>query len=923
MMILKTQRVVQLCICLTFLTHFSSINAATLKGKILDASSSEPLTGAIIYNKQYIKLDDEARLDGGYVFKKLSPGKYTFVIQFMGYESQEREIEIISETDVISINFLLQEKHLTLQQIEVVGVADKESALSARNTELKSDNLINVTAAKTIQLSPDITVANVLQRMSGVTVQRTANSGEGQYAIIRGMDKRYNTTQINGVKIPSPNDKNRYVPMDIFPSDIIASLEVIKALTPDMEGDAIGGVMNLVMKDAPDKLLVSGSASVGYNKLFMDRPFYQYDAQVVSQKSPAELYGSDYHAKISDFPTANLVFNPIQPRPNLNGSFSIGNRFFERKLGVILSVSNQNNFSGSDAFMAFPRTKPNPGNMPGFETRDNLQYSLNQNRLGIHNKFDFNINQYNKISMYNVYFELDKYISKNTIETSLGTGVGNVVNMNRSQTQFEKLYSSTLSGKHIITETLKADWTAAYSIASANYPDDVELQYNSTVIDKPLLQSLNHKWRHNNDADLSGYANLSWKPLNEIELKVGGMYRHKNRDNYYNQYKLDPVQINGTPQLYNGINNAVYAFSGTNADMGSLVNQNDYNVTENVLAYYGMGKFTLWQKLNIIAGVRVEETDLNWLTPMPITFVGRSGIKSYSDMLPSINLKYSITDVQNLRLSYYTSLSRPSFFELIPYDIEGPDGIHEVGNPYLKPAHATNFDLRYELFPHPLEQLFVGVFYKNITDPITSLMVSGPQWGTSTFVIQPQNNPNPAINYGLELQFIKYFGEFGVSANYSYTHSEMKVLKSVYGLDFQTTQVTSTIPMQGQVDHLGNLSVLYKNQKIGLDMQLSLVYTGMFVSVISTYDGLDYWTMPSTNLDFSFEKKFGKSKNLAVFGKARNLLNTLAKTEIRGKGNSYFSPGAYQLPYQDDPNAITVQLEAYKQNFLIGIRYNL
>ena len=97
---------------------------------------------------------------------------------------------------------------------------------------------------------PDVTLGNTIQRVSGVTIQRTS-TGEGRYAIVRGMDQRYNNTLVNGIKIPSPDDKYRFVPLDIFPSELLERLEVIKALTPSMEGDAIGGSVNLVMKNAP------------------------------------------------------------------------------------------------------------------------------------------------------------------------------------------------------------------------------------------------------------------------------------------------------------------------------------------------------------------------------------------------------------------------------------------------------------------------------------------------------------------------------------------------------------------------------------------------------------------------------------------------------------------------------------------------
>ncbi|MEI8273241.1 MAG: TonB-dependent receptor plug domain-containing protein, partial [Paludibacter sp.] len=432
---------------LFFLTFFScSLFASIIKGRILDSKTLEPLTGAIFYDKNNKVIDDEARLDGSFTLKKLNLGKHTFVIQFIGYETQEKEIVLASNNEVINVEVLLEPRNITLNQVEVTAHYDNESAQSARNAEKNADNLLNIIPAKSIQLSPDITVANVLQRVSGVTIQRTSNSGEGQYAIIRGMDKRYNYTLINGIKIPSPNDKNRYVPMDIFPAELIGHLDVVKALTPDMEGDAIGGVMNLVMKDAPDKLLVNANLSAGYTKLFLDRPFYQFNSSVVNQQSPGEIHGANYSAQLSDFPIQNLKFKAITPFPNVNGGISIGNRFLNNKLGIILSISNQNTNSGSNQFVAVPRAQPNPGTIPGFETRESRMYSTHQNRLGIHNKIDYKIDKNNIISLYNAYFELDKYISRHSEETSLSTGVGNLVVKDRSQTQLERIYSSMLKG---------------------------------------------------------------------------------------------------------------------------------------------------------------------------------------------------------------------------------------------------------------------------------------------------------------------------------------------------------------------------------------------------------------------------------------------------------------------------------------------
>ena len=134
---------------------------------------------------------------------------------------------------------------------------------------------MNIVSARTIEVSPDITVANVVQRVSGVTVERN-NSGDGQYAILRGMDKRYNYTLVNGIKIPSPDNKNRFVPLDIFPAELLDRLEVTKALTADMEGDAVGGAVNMIMKDAPSQRQLTANLSVGYNASYFDRDFQYF-----------------------------------------------------------------------------------------------------------------------------------------------------------------------------------------------------------------------------------------------------------------------------------------------------------------------------------------------------------------------------------------------------------------------------------------------------------------------------------------------------------------------------------------------------------------------------------------------------------------------------------------------------------------------
>lgn len=912
-------------ILLSFISLFATsyVHASIVKGYVLDSKSKEPLIGAVVFDKQDNQINDLTGLDGSFNIKKLRSGKHILVIKYIGYVSHEIEIRLSANNPVVNVNVLMEPNSVALAQVDVVAEQNKESNEYAMHKEKSADNVENIISAKSIQLSPDITVANILSRMSGVTVQRTPNSGEGQYAIIRGMDKRYNYTLVDGIKIPSPNDKNRYVPMDIFPAELISNLEVIKTLKPDMEGDAIGGVMNLVLKDAPPSFLLTADVAGGYNQLFFDRPFSQFNHQAVHLKSPAEMYGANYPAKVSDFTIDNLKFKDVKPLPNFLGGFTIGDRLFNKRLGVILAVSNQNSYSGSNDFFATPRTKPNENNMPGFEYITQETYSIQNNRLGIHNMNDFSFNKNNRIVLYNAYFQLNKYISRHSLETALGTGVGNVIAKDRSQTQLESIYNSTLQGKHTLSDQLSFDWSAVFSKAWASNPDDVELQYNSTIINSPTLQGMTHKWSHNADQDISGYLNVFWNPTiagQEIKTQAGGMFRHKTRDNYYNEYKLTPQLINNQPQAFTTIDSAKFTFVGYAANLGSPVNQNDYQVTENVAAYYGEAKLNLWKKLDVLAGVRVEQTDLHYTTPMPISFVGRSGSQVYMDILPSIHLRYVLADNQNLRLSYYSSITRPGYFEVVPYMVSG-QYFNEEGNPYLKRSRAQNVDFRYELFPHPSEQILAGLFYKRIADPIEYSLVQ--DLGPSSFQLKPQNF-GTATNYGFELVILKYFKNFGISANYTLTKSSITTYKASYHRDNSGQLITDSIrvtrPMQGQADNIGNLSFLYKNLRLGLNMQLSFVYTGKYISQVSGYYGLDYWSMPYTTMDFSFEQRVSKKINLKIFGKARNLLNAVAITRIL-RPNTYLT-GNFQLPEQNSPNSVVVQKETYQPSYLLGIRYS-
>ena len=919
---MSAKLLMQKCIILSiFLFSLTvSVFAEGVKGRVLDANSGEPLVGATVtLNKQstYVKLD------GTYQFKNVGAGKYTITVSYTGYLTASKDVQLANATETKTIDINLQSTSVNLSSV-TVSSNSKESDNGVRRLEKVADPIINVLSAKNIQLLPDITVANALQRVSGVTIEKSG-SGEARYPIIRGMEKRYINTLVNGIKIPSPDNKNRFIPLDLFPSELLERLEVGKSLTPSLEGDAIGGTINLVMKDAPDHLIVQGNVAGGFNTSFPDQTYSKFDNSTILLSSPAQRFGAGYTANLNDLPVGHLNYTKITNPVNSTFGLTVGNRFGkDKKFGFIVSGSYQNIYRGTTSNFFLPSSQPGLNNIPLFSDLQLRKYSVQSERKGINAKLDYRINKNNKISIFNTYVHLDDYQTRFIWDTVALNSV--VDNSQRSQWTFQSINNTTLQGEHKLSNSDKLDWSLAYSMAKSKTPDQTSFTHQYAIVATSLtadkLQSMSRIWTSNTDKDLSAYLNYTKNTtlLNrDIELKVGGLYRDKNRDNYYIAYALKPY----LGSVYTNINNAQFQFN--TGDGTPSLNGNNYTFEEKVTAGYLQGKWNLSNRLELLGGVRAENTNQHYETLLTNDVEAKSGTIKYTDILPSAQMKFALTPNQNIRFAYYKAIARPGFAELIP---DGADGefFKEVGDPvHLKHTVADNIDLRYEFYSKGSDQLLFGGFYKDIQNPIEISAVK-PQ-NINSLYLQPVNI-GKATNYGLELVATKFFGSFGISANYTYTKSSITNDSLIFSYRNTTGQIVSkrvseTRPLQGQSDNIGNLSLIYKNPKIGLDIQVAGVYTGERVSFVSPYAGLNYWQSPTTQLDLSFEKKFGK--HLSFYGKINNLTDAPLELSLHQSYNSYMeASGSRVLALQTDPaNKIIIQKDYYRTTYLFGIRYKL
>ncbi len=908
---------------------FSSAQAPafTIRGNISDAYTNERLTGVTVSLAE-TRHGSVSALDGSYLLRNVAAGTYRMRCKFLGYEVIDTTISVKGN---MVIHFTLRSSSVALQETVIAGKQDASTDAAARRSEQHALNITNIVSAKAIQLSPDITIANVLQRVSGVSVERSS-SGDGRYAIIRGMDQRYNYTLINGIKIPSPDNKNRYVPLDIFPADLVERIEVNKTLTPDMEGDAIGGTVNMVMKNAPARQYLNASLSTGYNQTLFDRTYDYYPVKAINKQSPYEMYGPAYSAKADDFTRDNLNYTSKHAAPNLLASLAVGNRFLHNKLGIMLGGTYQHLTRAYSSI--FNPAEFQEGGALFIKHAYERDYSTRLSRTGLNAKIDYNFNNRHRISLYNVFCMLDEAQTRMTRDTLLPAprtepGTGQVWYYGRSKYQRQTINSSSLKGTHnLMNDRLTLNWTAVYSLATNRIPDWAEYEYDggyyrdpSTPNNPPyqhpnVLQNFNRAWWRNKDRDIAGYLDLAYtNKLGNIPytLSAGGMYRSKHRDNHYDNYELRPIPDPGsTNQIWRDI----YQFKWTVFNpKGTPGESNNYRSNEKITAGYLMAKFSV-RKLETTVGVRVEDTEQDFETDVPVTEPAKTGSNSYMDVLPGIHFKYRLDAKTNLRLSYFGSITRPGFFEVVPYNYDG-DNWKEQGNPMLQHTTAHNLDLRYEYFPKPGEQFLAGAFYKRISNPIEyGFTFTGVLNKT---VYQP-NNFGDATNFGFEVVYEKYIRNFGIRANYTYTNSSITTTKMTSAYEngvVKRTYPEEKRPLQGQSAHIANAALLYKNIKKGIDVQLTWQFTGKRIVLVSPYYGFDYWQKDIHLFDLSAEKKIvGK---FAVFAKVQNLLNTPYEVFI-------LQPpvNTVPAPHQDASSGKTLaQRDYYGQNYQFGLRYVL
>lgn len=899
-------------------------SAGTIIGQVKEAARGVYLDGArITLDGQQVS----SQRDGSFRLSGIRAGRHRLHVDYIGYQPQEIDIELGDDSG-LRIDVILLSTTAQTQQLDRIDVrASRDAQAMALNQQRSSTNYVNVVSADLLGQFPDNNIAESTQRIPGVSIER--DQGEGRYVTVRGAPKEFTTVTIDGVQLANGDAKSRGVELDTIPSDVIAALEVTKAITPDMDGDAIAGNINIRTQSALDRDGTTLRASAGQGR-------YQ-----------------------------------LGDGDNERYNATLGQRFgAERNIGVLVSASHSRQGRFTDnvetTYQRFDDGRIMPTEV---QIKD---YEGVRTRTGVTARFDYRIDPGNLVYFVasDAKFKDHEFRDNLIIGMDQHTAGSNQTHGNvratfdkelRERTYDKRIRTYNLGGEHFVGDDWKFDWQASQSESTKKTSPRMQYIFRSSVRPKMDYDYSNADFpiwaiKGRADAPASG-VNLpeSWfgfRRLNDryemgeekedgfrldatrqqawfgdsgsIKFGLRARLRDKSFDDerYRNDTAADFAKLGITmsDMLCGGdSNNFDYFLTGRRfcrdifdkyADqlLDSKNNKRlipdsitgDYQAKENVYAGY-VRLDASWDKLTLVTGLRYEQThaegDAIQYAPKTGELTAQHASRNYGKLLPGVHLRYEFNEDSILRASYSTALNRPDFMHTAPYRTLGESETAAVaeGNPNVKAAYAHNLDLSYEHYLRPLGLVSAALFYKRIDDPLfVATYKESAGNGLSRQVTRPENGSGGQV-HGLELAWQQTFDflpgaldGLGIYSNYTYA-------KSKADLPFGGGQ--TELPGTSRTNY--NLALTY--DKYGLNARLAYNYRSRFIQSfdVDSPELNIYWN-ERASLDFSASYAF--NRNWRVFTELNNITDTR------------------QVRYQGVRSRV-LELEGFGRSWLAGIRY--
>jgi len=796
-----------------------------ITGRVTDRSGGV-LQGAQI-SVEPAGLTAVSDVQGQFFINDLDAGSYTLAVTYVGFAKFTQTVNVApGQTASVEAKLGLQSENQ-----EVLVTAERPSAeAEAINIQRTADNIVQVLPAEVIRSLPNANMADALGRLPSVTLER--DEGEGKYVQVRGTEPRLTNTTINGINVPSPEPGVRQIKFDAIPADIVESVEINKTLQANMEGDGIGGSVNMVTKTATERPTISLSSMVGYTP-------------IVNGRTLTEEAGT------------------------------IGRRLgADKKFGVLIGGSYDWNGRGIDDIEPVPdiATLANGSTVSWKDGMDIREYRYFRTRWGLAGTADYTLGQGSNIYLRGLYSNFHNYgdrwaytLTDNTpgiqplapgnvgcATDSTGTTVPPCTAAPTFNAQLRNpdigVGSLMLGGRHVQATTWfswdlsasrsfygnapysTAVFSSTLSTSACQYdPAATKNQYlpqwsaacftegynPSNLALNNINRSLGHSAQLNLQAAGAG-AKRYHLGSRLATIEIGGNFRnvHKFADTYRLTLTPNPnitIPLSTFPNrlinnnYYNGGEyklgyNANYedAIAFANANPSEFTSNSTfgqdpsfYNLVEKVSAGYVMNTIDLSSRFRLIAGVRFEGTSdrVDNFSVGPSSLTPNSFSGSYVTVLPSASVRYAIGPNSYLRLVYARGLSRPQeqdIAQALDWTLAangGNRGAITFGNANLKAETGDDIDVLFDHYLNPFGIISLGYFYKYLHDPIIAhtffLDNYQPPGGPlgNWLATQPVNAGSAWIS-GLEAAYLQHFsslpgvwGGLGLSANYGYTAS--------------------------------------------------------------------------------------------------------------------------------------------------------
>ncbi len=907
--------------CLTPFFLQAQTGKGTIRGKITDELGFG-LPGANVFFDDY-SFAAVTNQNGSYTFTDVPAGIKSMNISFIGYGGIRQDIEVLANQSV-TFNVALTPGVEIGEEVLILGDRLKGQA-KALNQQRTNSNITNIVAADQIGRFPDANVGDALKRIPGITMQN--DQGEARDIIIRGMAPQLNAVTLNGERIPSAEGDNRRVQMDLIPADMIQTIEVNKAVLPDMDADAIGGSVNLVTRKAPNGLRLSGTTASGYSL--------------------------------------------ITDKPTWTGSLIAGDRFANGKLGIIVSGSYNNVDYGSDDVEAVWIDTDEGAVIDEFDIR---KYLVQRVRRSASINLDYDINTNHNIAFSGMYNWRDDWENRFRMRvsqledafedgefTQIGTGQFTANARVEYQTkggldsdrikarrlEDQRMYNYTLSGDHLFNK-LKATWNLTWAKASEERPNEryISFRRSNQMVDVDVsnprqpfaylinrmnnrnlgLNEITENYNYTEDQDFNGRLDFSLPYNNNGLLKFGGRFRIKDKFRDNNFFEYEPLsggfgQLGDVP-FFDESNPGFLAGSqyqigefATPGFLGGLDLKNpalfeesdvpdeyiagNYNATEKIYATYLMADHKFSQKFSAIFGLRYEYTDLEYTGNVfdldEETTVTDQRTNSYGNLLPGLHVKYDLNRNTVLRAAWTNTIARPNYFDLVPYAEFSPqDQELARGNPDLLATTAMNFDLMAERYFNTIGLISLGGFYKNLDNFIyvqTQQNFSDPQFGNDLEFTTPLNGGSATVA-GFEASFQRQLWKgLGIYTNYTFTTSTTEGIEG---------RENDDLSLPGTAEHMFNASLSYETAK--LVVRISLNHASGYLDELGGENFEDRFYDQQTFLDVN--ASYAITPNFRLFVEGNNLTNQ-------------------PLRFYQGIRARTMQMEFYNARFNLGLKFDL